>query len=97
MKPIWMRKFLNERRSKLSRFVIVRVLEAEQWQALESTRKAFILPWLESYRERRARRESHPVHDFLFTYYQMNRQTLSRWRPMLLPPSMREHLKSSGC
>ncbi len=61
----------------------MRVLDAEQWQALESERSAFIMPWLESYRERRAKRLSHPVHDFLFKYYQMNRQTLSRWRPML--------------
>ncbi len=61
----------------------VRVLEAEEWQGVESARRAFINPWLESYRERRARRASHPVHDFLFTYYKMNRQTLSRWRPML--------------
>lgn len=61
----------------------VRILDEEQWQALESARSAFIAPWLDSYRARRAKGMSHPVHDFLFTYYQMNRQTLSRWRPML--------------
>jgi len=59
-----------------------RVFELEQWQGLEIERKVFIMPWLEAYRERRARRISHPVHDFLFKYYQMNRQILSRWRPM---------------
>ncbi|MGK0239921.1 MAG: hypothetical protein ACI92G_003404 [Candidatus Pelagisphaera sp.] len=60
----------------------MRIFEREQWQALEAERKAFIMPWLEAYRDRRARRISHPVHDFLFKYYQMNRQILSRWRPM---------------
>lgn len=60
----------------------MRIFEREQWQALEAERKAFIMPWLEAYRDRRARRISHPVHDFLFKYYQMNRQILSRWRLM---------------
>ena len=60
----------------------MRVLEIENWGALEAEWSSFIMPWLEAYRDRRARRISHPVHDFLFKYYQMNRQVLSRWRPM---------------
>ena len=60
----------------------MRILDEEQWMAEEASWSAFIVPWLEAYRYRRGRRLSHPVHDFLFTYYQMNRKVLWRWRPM---------------
>lgn len=59
----------------------IRILSQRQWQALEAEHRATVVPWIDAYRDRRARRETHPVHDFLFTYYQTNRQNLKRWRP----------------
>ena len=60
----------------------LRVFDEANWQLEQASWSAFILPWLDAYRDRRGRRLSHPIHDFLFTYYQMNRKTLWRWRPM---------------
>jgi len=60
----------------------VRILDEAVWKAQESAWSSFIVPWLDAYRYRRGRRLSHPVHDFLFAYYQMNRNVLWRWRPM---------------
>ncbi|MEM9160545.1 MAG: 3-methyladenine DNA glycosylase [Verrucomicrobiota bacterium] len=60
----------------------MRTLSEDQWLGLKRAHEDFVMPWMEGYRARRARRESHPVHDFLFGYYQTNRQTLTCWRPM---------------
>ena len=60
----------------------MRILNEEEWQSLKLDHEAFVLPWIEAYRKRRAVTESHPVHDFLFGYYQTNRQSLLKWRPM---------------
>ena len=61
----------------------MQILEETQWRAKADAHEAFLLPYVEAYRARRARSETHPVHDFLFTYYQTNRQKLLRWRPTL--------------
>lgn len=58
-----------------------RVLSRDQWLELERRHREIVTPWIEAFRDRRARRVTHPVHDFLFTYYQTNRQVLERWRP----------------
>jgi len=60
----------------------VQVLSELKWRGLEREHREFVVPWVEAYRTRRGRGESHPVHDFLFAYYQMNRQKLLKWRPM---------------
>ena len=58
-----------------------RLVPREEWLALEAKHAEIVTPWIDAYRDRRARRVTHPVHDFLFTYYQTNRQVLKRWRP----------------
>lgn len=57
------------------------VLEEADWLERARLHEEALLPWVEEFRERRARREAHPVRDFLFTYYQTNRRALLRWRP----------------
>ncbi|KQS60766.1 3-methyladenine DNA glycosylase [Geodermatophilus sp. Leaf369] len=40
-----------------------------------------LLPWVGPHQERRSRRETHPVWDFLFTYYSESPAKLLRWHP----------------
>ena len=58
------------------------VLSEMQWRLLDREHRELVVPWIESYRKRRGLGKSHPVYDFLFGYYQMNRQKLIQWRPM---------------
>jgi len=58
-----------------------RVLDEAEWQALAEAHEAQIGPYVDAYRARRSSRQTHPVHDFLFSYYQANRRSLRRWRP----------------
>lgn len=59
----------------------LRFLEEPEWRALAETHESVIGPYVDAYRKRRSSREKHPVHDFLFAYYQTNRTILRRWRP----------------
>lgn len=43
--------------------------------------RAQVMEWTEPCRQRRACRQSHPVHDFLFTYYSYPMGRLERWHP----------------
>ena len=67
------------------------VLEEGQWRELEKAHRSFIEPWIDAYSDRRSRGKSHPVHDFLFSYYHVKRSKLLRWNPM---PGVR--LRGSG-
>jgi len=57
------------------------VLSADEWRAREAahTQRAHALTL--AHRERSARQESHPVEDFLFTYYSYKPAFLHRWHP----------------
>ncbi len=59
----------------------IQVLEESEWQALADAHEAGVGPYIDAYRKRRDSRQKHPVHDFLFAYYQTNRAVLRRWRP----------------
>ncbi len=59
----------------------MKVLLESDWLELRRRHSERVDPWIKAYQDRRARRATHPVHDFLFTYYRTNRQVLSRWRP----------------
>lgn len=56
-------------------------LEEETWQAIAATHESVVGPYIDAYRKRRDSRRKHPVHDFLFAYYQTNRAVLRHWRP----------------
>lgn len=59
----------------------VSVLSTDEWQARAAAHFERVRPWTQSFRERRSRRESHPVYDFLFTYYSYSGGRLEKWHP----------------
>jgi hypothetical protein len=68
------------------------VLAAEEWTARASAHSARIDRVTAPHRDRRQRGETHPVLDFLFTYYSETPGRLRRWHPgpgVVLAPSER--------
>jgi hypothetical protein len=61
----------------------LRVLERAEWQARAARHAARVAEWTRDRTERAARGRSHPVEDFLFTYYPTRPGRLSRWHPGL--------------
>ena len=59
----------------------VPVLTREEWTARAAAHEARVDRWTAPHRERRSRGESHPVLDFLFTYYSETPGRLRRWHP----------------
>ncbi len=57
------------------------VLVASDWTTRTVAHEARIDRWAVPHRERRSRGETHPVHDFLFTYYSETPGRLRRWHP----------------
>ena len=57
------------------------LLPAEEWAARAAAHDARVERWTAPHRERRRRGESHPVLDFLFTYYSETPSRLRRWHP----------------
>ena len=60
---------------------VLTVLAEPEWRARTAAHEARIDRWAVPHRERRSRGESHPVHDFLFTYYSETPGRLRRWHP----------------
>lgn len=58
-----------------------RRLEKSEWHRLQSEYTDKVGKWTESFRARRRVGESHPVHDFLFIYYQYSPAKLEQWHP----------------
>ncbi|MFC4059708.1 3-methyladenine DNA glycosylase [Planomonospora corallina] len=56
-------------------------LEPEVWLARAQAHRRRVGAWTEPHLERRARGESHPVEDFLFTYYGHRPARLRQWHP----------------
>ncbi|MEM9026526.1 MAG: 3-methyladenine DNA glycosylase [Verrucomicrobiota bacterium] len=59
---------------------MIQISESE-WRSLASDYESAMRPWFSGYRMRRSRQEKHPVHDFLFEYYQTKKQRVERWHP----------------
>ncbi|WP_159848940.1 3-methyladenine DNA glycosylase [Nocardia sp. CY41] len=59
----------------------MRVLSGAQWQAAAAAHRARLDGLVGPYLERRAQGSSHPVIDFLFTYYGHKPAQLRRWHP----------------
>ncbi|WP_300015728.1 3-methyladenine DNA glycosylase [Pseudonocardia sp.] len=57
------------------------VLDESQWRARAAAHRARVERWTGPHRERRRRREPHPVLDFLFTYYSLRPAGLEQWHP----------------
>jgi hypothetical protein len=61
--------------------VLLTELPAEVWAAQATAHQARIDRWTVPHRERRRRGVTHPVLDFLFTYYSQTPGRLRRWHP----------------
>lgn len=57
------------------------LLSTEEWRARAKAHRARAEVWTAPRRRRRSRRESHPVHDFLFQYYSYSPGRLEGWHP----------------
>jgi hypothetical protein len=57
------------------------LLPAAEWAARAAAHESRVERWTAPHRERRRRGETHPVLDFLFTYYSETPGRLRRWHP----------------
>jgi hypothetical protein len=57
------------------------MLDEHEWRTRAAAHRARVETWTVPHRERRRRREAHPVMDFLFTYYSLRPQRLEQWHP----------------
>ena len=57
------------------------LLTRAEWAEAASTHRKLAQAWTQPTRDRRARGEKHPVHDFLNTYYQVSLGRLESWHP----------------
>jgi hypothetical protein len=60
---------------------IATVLQAAEWQDRAAAHETRIDRWTAPHRDRRRRGQTHPVLDFLFTYYSETPGRLRRWHP----------------
>lgn len=56
-------------------------LSIEAWTARAENHRALIEPMTEAFLKRRELKQTHAVHDFLFTYYSCSPQKLKQWVP----------------
>lgn len=79
---------------------IARVLPPEVWTGREQTHRDRADAFTGPHRDRKRRGESHPVWDFLFTYYSLRPRQLRVWHPgygtALAGPQARAHLRHPG-
>ncbi|WP_245657923.1 3-methyladenine DNA glycosylase [Herbidospora mongoliensis] len=59
----------------------VRSLDEREWRARREAHHARVDVWIEPHLERRRRSQTHPVEDFLFSYYGYRPSRLRRWHP----------------
>ena len=64
----------------MSKRIIIR-LSREEWQNRVKTHEGRLLPFLTEHRNRQTVGVSHPVYDFLFSYYSFSGGQLLRWTP----------------
>ncbi len=57
------------------------VLSTTEWRVRAVAHRERVQPWTLPHRERHARREAHPVYDFLFQYYAYSAGRLEAWHP----------------
>jgi len=59
----------------------VEILDRDVWQARAAAHAERVDAWVQPHLARRTHGETHPVHDFLFTYYSQRPAALRRWHP----------------
>jgi hypothetical protein len=60
---------------------VIEVLDEPTWVARRSAHERRVDAWVGPHLRRRSRGESHPVEDFLFSYYSQRPAALRRWHP----------------
>lgn len=60
---------------------LLTTLPAAEWRERSAAHRARIDRWAGPHQDRRSRGATHPVHDFLFTYYSETPARLRRWHP----------------
>lgn len=58
-------------------------LSTAVWAARAAEHAGRVSLWTDAFVQRRSRNEKHPVHDFLFTYYNFSPAKLKQWMPTL--------------
>ncbi|ACB74091.1 3-methyladenine DNA glycosylase [Opitutus terrae] len=57
------------------------LLPASEWQDRRAAHERRVRAWTDPHQARAARRERHPIYDFLFDYYSFRPAWLRRWHP----------------
>jgi hypothetical protein len=76
-----------------------RIIDEPRWRELQREHLRRVSHWTVPHRERARRRESHPVLDFMFTYYSHRPALLERWHPgsgVVLGGAAEEFLRRPG-
>lgn len=68
-------------RVRLVANIFIVYLKETDWQKLAALHKARASEWTQPFVHRRARRETHPIYDFLFVYYRLSPAKLEEWHP----------------
>jgi hypothetical protein len=66
---------------RMSATIAAEVLSGLQWRARRSAHESRVDGWIAAHRDRRRVGRTHPVEDFLFTYYSSRPRQLRRWHP----------------
>lgn len=77
----------------------MQILDESTWRTRQRDHLRRVSRWTGPHRERARRGESHPVLDFMFTYYSHRPSLLERWHPgvdVVLGGSAEEHLGRPG-
>jgi hypothetical protein len=65
----------------VSATIVAEVLSGPQWRARRAAHESRVDGWIAAHRDRRRVGRTHPVEDFLFTYYSSRPRQLRRWHP----------------
>ena len=76
-----------------------KILESVHWKQAMADHKDRVQEWTTPYKKRRSKTESHPVHDFLFSYYSYSIGRLESWHPpagthLEFSPTENKHIPS---
>lgn len=62
---------------------LAQFLSTATWTTRSASHAGRVSVWTDAFVQRRSRGEKHPVHDFLFTYYNFSPAKLKQWMPAL--------------
>ena len=62
---------------------LIERLPLEIWTSHAKKHAALVAPYTDAFLKRRSSQKSHPIHDFLFTYYSFSPSKLKQWIPSI--------------